>query len=304
MTQQAAAESVVGRKGVVSKPSRPTVVFYDPDNGKWITVLEDLTELTFPFSVSFTVTPAWALQVMLERNVHNRRLSKNRINKYAREILARRWRVNNDDICFNKAGEFLNGQHRLQAVIQAQQSVVMSFKFGLSDDAIPTIDEGKSRTNLDVMKIMEEDGSGKTLSAVNYILVIRGRRYKMPRAEQLEFHRRHFEAAAFACQLTRKPYARNPVHAALLGAWYHEDRDRLMEFITVLQEGKYTDDKDVAALRLRQFIDANRSSNAPSQRHILYSKTQSAIKYFCRETPLTRLYAASEELYPLPEEQI
>jgi len=285
--------------------SKSTVAFYDPKNKKWTTVIEDITSIKFPFSVIFGVTPEWAQRVLDERNTDNRRLSPHRIDSYARSIIAGKWKVNNDDICFDKDGILLNGQHRLAAVVKAKMTIKMSFKFGLNDDIIPTIDEGKRRTNLDVMRLMKEPGTNKTLSATNYVMEQTGKRSRMPREEQLAFHRRHYDAATFACQLTTKPFARNPVHAALLRAYYHVDSERLNKFIYILNSGVWDGHPaNNAAFRLRRYIEAHRHGHTGTARCELYQKTESAVKHFCDRTPIKRLYVASDELFPLPEEQI
>lgn len=299
-------EMAKGHSGVVKTIARPTVVFYDPDNKKWTTVIEEVTDLTFPFSVSFEVTPDWAKDVLGNRNPDNRRIDHHRVKKYVSEIINGRWQINNDDICFSKDGVLLNGQHRLAAVIEAQRPVEMSFKFGLPSSIVPTIDEGKTRTNLDVIRIMKRKGSGKTLGCTNYMLESKGVKRHLPRQSQLDFHDRHCEAAEFACQVRRSPYGRNPVHAAIARAWYHADRDRLAKFVSILDSGivENMQPGDVAAMRLRQYIDSTRLWHSGTARAILYRKTESAINHFVNGDDIKRLYEASEELFPLPEEKV
>ena len=283
----------------------PTVTYYKADGKQWYTVVEKTTSLVFPLSSTFEVTPTWAKEVMDNRNTRNRRLDSKRVNKYAREILNDRWIVNNDDICFLKDGTLINGQHRLAAVIASGVTVTMSFKFGLTEDAMETVDEGKSRTNLDIIHIMQEEGTGKTLAASNFVLEQLGLRRTMPRREQLAFHRRHLEAAQFACQLKKSPFARNPIHAALLRAYYHVNHERLAEFIRIIQTGIYDGNpQDAAAVRLRNFIEAHRQAHSGPARTEMYKKAASAIYHFCKFSPITKLYGMSEELFPLPEEKV
>jgi len=289
----------------VKSASRPTVMFYDHKNQKWMTVIEDMSSMSFPLCSTFEVTPEWADTVLKERNTENRRLDSYRVKKYVRDVIDNHWMVNNDDICFDKDGILLNGQHRLAAVVEAKRVAKMSFKFGLDDKVLSTIDEGKTRTNLDVIKLMHQRGNHHTLSAANYVMEQMGIKRTCPRVEQLEFHERHFDAAAFACQLTASPFARNPVHAAILRAWYHCDRDRLKQFIDILQTGIYDGNpEDSAAVSLRRYIDAHRLAQTGPARNVLYAKTESAISHFCNRHPITRLYGTCEELFPLPEEQL
>ena len=285
--------------------SQKMVTYFDHTTKHWKETTVGKGDGRFPMTAMFKVTPVWAEKVLENRNTDNRRLSDSRIDQYVADIIAGRWRVNNDDICFDCDGILLNGQHRLAAVVKAQMSVMMSFKFGLDSDVIRTIDEGKKRTNLDVMRIMKEPGTGKTLSATNFVMEQAGRKKRAPRSEQLDFHRRHFDAATFACQLNQKPYARNPVHAALLRSYYHVNRDRLLEFITILNTGIWDGSPaNSAAFRLRRFIEANRLGQTGPARIELYFRAEQAIRHFCDRKHLRLLRAASAELFPLPEEQI
>ncbi len=286
--------------------SAPVVVFYDPGQSQWVSLIKSMTNEKFPFSKTFDVTPEWAQQVMDERNTDNRRLDKNRVKRYALDMVRDKWKINNDDICFLESGILLNGQHRLKAVIESKRTIKMSFKFGLTDDVIPTVDEGKSRTNLDILRIMHQPGTQKTISATNYLMEQKGHKSSCPRMDVLDFYKKHFDAAVFACQLSRPPYSRNPVHAALIRAYYNEDHGRLLEFINIVNDGSWDKDKlgDEAAIRLRLFIEAHRNAHTGPGRTILYLKTQNAIKRFCEHLATARLYAATENLYLLPEETL
>lgn len=65
-----------------------------------------------------TITPEIA-KTMLGENVNNRRISRDNVNLFAREIRNGEWRFNGEAIKFGKDGRLLDGQHRLLAVIAA-----------------------------------------------------------------------------------------------------------------------------------------------------------------------------------------
>ncbi len=287
----------------VAVTNEGTVTFFNSGTSSWTTVVERSYSHKFPISNRITVTPEWAFDVLSNRNFSNRKIDRRRVKKYTQDIIDNKWYVSNDDICFLKDGTLANGQHRLTAIVEAMASVEMSFKFGISKESIVAIDEGRTRSNLDVIRIMGVPGNNITLSATNYILEQTGKKHVMPRHEILEFNKRHFEAAMFAAQLTKKPIARGPVHAALIRAWYTVNRDRLQQFIDILQSGEGTGrQEDVAAIRLREYVIKHSNDNSGPGREETYRKAETAIEYFTNHTPLAKLYARNEELFNLPEE--
>lgn len=93
------------------------------------------------------ITPELAAQ-WLGKNTSNRRLNKNVVNFYARQIAENRWILNGETIKFN--GESLvDGQHRLHAIVQAGRPIRSAVVFGLPDKAFRTVDAGRTRTYAD-----------------------------------------------------------------------------------------------------------------------------------------------------------
>lgn len=106
-----------------------------------------------------TITPEWARQTLEEQAaleetsvVKQRRLDKNRVGQYAAEMRSGGWMLNGEGIQFNGA-RLLNGQHRLAAVVEANTPVQMLVVRGVDPKAFSTIDQGKSRTIGDLLKM-------------------------------------------------------------------------------------------------------------------------------------------------------
>jgi hypothetical protein len=280
--------------------------FYDWKTMTWKTVLEHMYPEKFPISAKFVVTPEWAKDVLDIRNNCNRRLDRRRVKTYAKSMIDGEWGIINDDICFGKDGRLYNGQHRLAAVVEAKMNVLMSFKFGCDASAIPSMDEGRKRSNLDVIHLTGRDASKHTLSCTNYLLEQSGRKEALPRTQILAFHDRHLEAAKFATQLCKSPFAKAPIHASLLRAWYHysDRRDRLQKFVSIMADGVFENaEADSAAITLRNMIIARRWGSSGPERDILYRKTEAAIARFMEGESTSRLYGHDMELFPLPEEK-
>jgi hypothetical protein len=96
------------------------------------------------------ITPAMAAE-MLAHNDRNRRLDKEKVAEYARDMSTGRWHLNGQTIQIAEDGTLLNGQHRLSAVVLADVSVDMLVVSGLPAYVRTTIDTGRKRTMSDVL---------------------------------------------------------------------------------------------------------------------------------------------------------
>jgi hypothetical protein len=108
-------------------------------------------------------TPALA-EAILNNNRLNRPLREGRVEKYARDMAAGRWRMNAETIKLTREGDLLDGQHRMFAVIEAVNlmpkgkslpPIPMMVVEGLDAEVMPTIDTGAARTFADVLTIPE-----------------------------------------------------------------------------------------------------------------------------------------------------
>ena len=125
-----------------------------------------------------TITPEIA-KTMLGENVNNRRISRDNVNLFAREIRNGEWRFNGEAIKFGKDGRLLDGQHRLLAVIAADKAscgrilpptpppkkpLTTLVIRGLEDETQQTMDSGKTRTLGDVLTLRGEKNSTQLAS--------------------------------------------------------------------------------------------------------------------------------------------
>lgn len=115
-----------------------------------------------------TITPEIA-KTMLGENVNNRRISRDNVNLFAREIRNGEWRFNGEAIKFGKDGRLLDGQHRLLAVIAADKPLTTLVIRGLEDETQQTMDSGKTRTLGDVLTLRGEKNStrGEIISFID-----------------------------------------------------------------------------------------------------------------------------------------
>lgn len=89
----------------------------------------------------------------LAKNVHNRNVRARRVGTLAGAIKRGEWRVNGDAICFDSKDRLQDGQHRLQAIIEADRGVWTLIVEGLPPSAQETKDAGAARTAADALAL-------------------------------------------------------------------------------------------------------------------------------------------------------
>lgn len=275
-------------------------------NEKWFSVDKDSVKDRLPIQSTMIVTPQWADETLRLRNKVNRHIDDRRVRIYVRQILDGSWEINNDDVCFYEDGSLANGQHRLAAVVVAKSPTKLSFKFGIKTEAMVTIDEGRRRSNLDVAKLMGIHTNKKCLAATSFLLEILGVKVNMVREQILDFARFHEDAAIFATKdMNKPPFNKAPIYSAIIKAYYHVDKSRLQQFIDILVTGeKQNIDAPGAAWRFREWIiSIHAGAHSQAVREIIYRKALAAIKHFCEHNDVSKLYQATDDLWPLPQEE-
>ncbi|MFZ4767143.1 MAG: hypothetical protein ACOYMN_19495 [Roseimicrobium sp.] len=112
--------------------------------------LEELEPIPGVRTVAVQLTPGVATR-LLERNMHNRKLSEKVIQKYVSEIRAGEWRLTPGGIGFNDRGELVDGQHRLHAIVRAQTTVPMLITLSLPAASQEKVDRQRRRTLFDAL---------------------------------------------------------------------------------------------------------------------------------------------------------
>lgn len=102
------------------------------------------------------LTPEDAKELLV-LNTNNRKVSKAKVDEYAKKMLLGKWMENNGDtIRISVRKVILDAQHRLHALAKLEgEDVKIAFNFltGLEDDTFSTIDTGKKRNASDVLSI-------------------------------------------------------------------------------------------------------------------------------------------------------
>lgn len=115
------------------------------------------------------ITPARAAE-MLVRNVGNRPLRHSLVRRYAGDMSSGRWMFNGEPIIISSSGRVLDGQHRLQAVVKSQVSIMALVVYGVDDSAFSTIDTGKMRQGSDIVGILGAKQNRIVAAAIHLIV--------------------------------------------------------------------------------------------------------------------------------------
>ena len=116
------------------------------------------------------VPPAQALEWLEHNNKKNRSVSQRVVKRYAEAMKAGKWKVTGQGIEFDKFGNLVNGQHRLEAILLAGIPVYLLIIRGVEPDTFDVYDSGHNRTPGHVLNIEGCTYSIKVAAAIRLIL--------------------------------------------------------------------------------------------------------------------------------------
>lgn len=220
------------------------------------------------------VTPEMAKKWLAQNMKNNRPVLRNTVHAYARQMRNGQWKLTHQGIAFDENGELVDGQHRLNAIIEANVSVMMNVTFNVhrAPGEVFTIDMGRKRTYANVAQMSGIDDPvfkymGTYVSS--YI------RYKLPGghkadpAEIVDYISRHYDdvknlylycGGSSHGHGARDGTRRIPamVGAAMLAAIYRgESDDAMFKFSLVYRQNELTGCENYNAkfvLNLRDYV--------------------------------------------------
>ena len=110
-------------------------------------------------------------EAVLAYNTGNRRLNKRKLQQLVGQMQRGEFINTGEPVIVSREGILNDGQHRLQAVVEANVEVDMDVRFGISRDAFRVTDTGASRTPGDVLTIMGAHAGGQVSSTVRLLLL-------------------------------------------------------------------------------------------------------------------------------------
>lgn len=252
------------------------------------------------------ISPATAI-AWLEGNTHNRALRDSAVQRYARDMKAGRWRLTHQGIAFGPDGKLIDGQHRLWAIVEADTPIRMMVARGVSADAQAVIDDNLPRTAVDALKLRHGVQAKNVEVAIAKRILADTLHAKATRQEVIAIYSKHQEAIGFASLVfprSIRGITIAPVMTPIARAWYSHDRVKLARFAEILTNGRINDDVEDTALILRNWLleGAHVKKVGVDRDEVIYGKTERALSAFLNGEVIAILYAATQELFPLPAE--
>jgi hypothetical protein len=100
---------------------------------------------TKPITEVVTLTPVLA-NLLLERNVDNRAISKVNLDRIKRDAIEGRFEFNGESLIVSSDGKLNNGQHRCLAVAESGHAIRVVMVFGVERETRMTLDQGVVRS--------------------------------------------------------------------------------------------------------------------------------------------------------------
>ena len=249
-----------------------------------------------------TVTPDLAKE-WLRNNNFNRPLKPRLVDKYVRQILEGNWQRTHQGVAFDGKGLLIDGQHRLHAIVRTGQNVTMLVFLNENQMAHESIDNGKTRSLLDVIRLELHDNTlkGKHISVLKAMWA--GRFCKnqddLTAAEIGNMLRRYHNAVRFAVDMTDIPGVNDNVVMGVIARAYHTvPSEQLLEFSRVLRgydsnhpTSKLIQEFRAWLLRLRDRQEATRRD--------VYKRTSAILDAFLKNETTCDIFRDHQERFPI-----
>lgn len=115
--------------------------------------MENFNEIIGRVNVKAMVITPQLAQEFLTKNIVNRRLNKDTVANYERNMASGLFTISNDAICFGTNGLLLNGQHRLTACCKSGKPFIALVAKGFPIESYVVMDNGKNRSAGDVLYV-------------------------------------------------------------------------------------------------------------------------------------------------------
>jgi hypothetical protein len=110
------------------------------------------------------VTPDIA-KMWLWRNTNNRKLRRYATSAHTDSMRSGHWAENGESMSFDRDGVLVDGQHRLQAIINSDHGYMATVTLGLDPDTRSTVNTGLKRSASDVLAMQGEQYTSQLAAA-------------------------------------------------------------------------------------------------------------------------------------------
>lgn len=114
------------------------------------------------------ITPSLATTLLTRAGV-NRNLSRVAIRRYVTAMKNNEWSYNGAALSFDTNGKLIDGQHRLNAIVESGKTLPFKIELGYNPEAFITLDIGKVRTGGDILTIAGVKDGRLASTTANFI---------------------------------------------------------------------------------------------------------------------------------------
>lgn len=250
------------------------------------------------------ITPEAAVRYLGMNFSRNRTKKGHWVLRLTESIRSGEFRTTHQGVAFDENGELIDGQNRLHAIVAAGEGVWLWVARGVCHEDVQVVDRGVTRSLADQIRIVTTLDAGHGHVAVAKAMLcglnVGQSQSKIPDHAITEALVRHWDAVSYVWGRGTEQGITCTIRGMIGKAYYHVDTDILDRFMEVLFSGVSNGPSESAATKLRDF-GKSMKGNGSSIRESLARKSISAIAAFAEGRPLTKLYEASSDPYPLPE---
>jgi len=228
------------------------------------------------------------------------------VERLARDIREGRWQLNAQPILIDSEGHLGDGQHRCQAVLQAEMTVPVVVTFGIAPTAFATLDSGRSRTPADLLSLKGEKSTGNLTAALNLVSLEKRDAMKRNRwseaatnPEREQLLQQHPEIRA---SVTRCEKAKSVISVGVLAYVHWRGRQASEQaaddFVDSITTGANLAENNPAFV-LRETLLRNKvNRNKKLQRPVIVAYTIKASNAFAKREPMRHLSWKALEGFP------
>jgi hypothetical protein len=266
------------------------------------------TNRSYPVVERMTVTPDLATKWLEGRNANNRKISDAHVVRLAQDMTDGNWQLTHMGIAFDRDGVLIDGQHRLWAVVMSGKSVDMHVWRNLSQKSILAIDNGRTRTMADILKLSGENGDVNSyqIATLRAMLSGMGSPITFSPVQMQEHLKVHQRAIDFAMEILPHTSANRGIsdsitRAVIARAYYSVNEFNLRDFCEKLTTGIISGPSESVLVALRTFLSTQRCGTY-HQRRTKYRKFERVLRSWLDGRNPSKITMANTELFPLPQE--
>lgn len=233
------------------------------------------------------VTPEIASELLALNFDRNRNITPTAVKRYARLQSEKKW-LFSEPVKFATDGQLIDGQHRLNAVIQSGMEAPFLIVTGYPFESAQVLDQGRSRTAVQLGQIRGKEIKTIYNSTLRAICEFSNTsKFVFSPAEIVALCEIYKAPLSFALQYSdgKNSYKNAAFFAAVAMASVDENHSRLDEFLKCFQSNRATDESDFAATDLRAWLSSNQNKSASgTERKRVFYVTQTAISHFLEGT--------------------